>query len=487
MRMSVRTASGVAPLLIGGILAAPAYATDIFGAEEAAAELPQVWILMRRPADPTPPDQVTPIGFDGDFAPVLAYLDTGASGILISSGTAHPDFGLDIHNEVINGQPVKFFDTGATETAEFHVSELLDFEIAHYPGPSDELSFDDMATINETFNHIGRVRTQMTPQPDSILDLSTTDIVGMPAMVNKVTVIDARLYNRPFDTNDPNAPLPVIRTFVQEPGTPYNPAADDYTRDDVIPGIPQTERTVKLTFENFDAFSHVDPTGAPRPNTADNPFIGASPLNPNDPNAPPGVSLFRAAGPGNNTVDGNFLLDTGAQVSFMSSAKAAGLGVVDFNPATGDQEFDADGFPILFDSQTGSAVPYFSTFIQGASGDAVGVSGFYTDYLSIPTEEGDPLVFHNASFLIIDIELEDALGNIILLDGAIGSSFLMPTFDINTLDLVGGPFDWVVFDEPNAELRFAFAPYVPEPSAVSLLMFASTAVLARRRRRASAA
>ena len=283
------------------------------------------------------------------------------------------------------------------------------------------------------------------------------------------------------------SPIPVIRTYVQEPGTPYNPAADDYTRDDVVPGIPQTERTVKLTFENFDAFSHVDPTGAPRPNTADNPFIGASPLNPNDPNAPPGVSLFRDAGPGNNPVMGNFLLDTGAQISFMSSVKAAGLGVVDVNPDTGDQEFDSDGFPILFDSATGDPVPYFSAFIQGASGDALPVSGFYTDYLSIPTEEGDPLVFHGASFLIIDVELEDALGNTILLDGAIGSSFLLPTFDINTLDLVGGPFDWVVFDAPNGELRMAFAPYVPEPSSVSLLLLAATAVLARRRRSARVA
>jgi hypothetical protein len=479
---------------VAAVLGAPALAsaTDIHGVKEVAAELPQVFVLLRRPAldnlgQPIPPDEVTPLGNDGEFAAIAAYLDTGASGILISSGTAHPTFGVDVHNETIGGEPVKFLDVGTTETGAFHVSELLDFEIAAYPGPPVDLSFDDMPAINDTFEYLGRLRTQLSPQPDSIDDLTTTDLVGMPAMVGKVTVLDARRYNRPFDLEDPDSPFPVIRTHIFQPGTPYNPAADDYAAE-VVPGIPTTDRTVRLTFESFDQYSSVIPDSptTPRPITAHNPFIGASPLNPNDPNAPPGVTLSRDAGPNGPPVEGNFLLDTGAQLSFMSSDKAAQLGITGINPATGEEEFNDDGFQILYDIATGQPVPIIGASIQGASGDAVPVSGFQIDSISIPTAEGDPLVFHDAWFLLIDVVLDDGTNPPVTLDGAVGSNLLLPSFELATFDLVGGAFDWVVFDEPNGELRFAFAPYVPEPGTFGVAVFAAAGALLGRRRRVAA-
>jgi hypothetical protein len=198
-------------------------------------------------------------------------------------------------------------------------------------------------------------------------------------------------------------------------------------------------------------------------------FIGPNPVAALDPSAPPdntpGITLTLAG----NQATGSFLFDTGAAGSFVSTDLAAAINVRYRDGTFGT----ADPLLELFDpadpSAPGMLLPnQFQLTISGIGGSQR-AAGFFLDFLSVPTVEGDPLNYIGAPVLVFDISVQDPNTlDTLTLDGVFGMNFLVAsaffdevTFILDPLNT--GPFDWLVFDEPNGllGLQLAGAPPVP--------------------------
>ena len=291
--------------------------------------------------------------------------------------------------------------------------------------------------ISDYTTTFGPMRMELNPTPaDDPSD--QLNIAGMPVMMGKVMVDDARPVNN----------LDEEHTYLYSPGTAYDDA-----NSDTAPGIPQTQYHVKLSYASFDQFTTTSPAGAPGPLTGANPFIGPNPLralesNPAPDNTPP-ISISYNG----HTSTGSFLFDTGADVSFLSSAEAAKMHVAYAVDSKGNQLMDSDGDPYLIDTETGQEVASdFAVPVEGTGGE-IDAAGFYLDSLSIPTVEGDPLNFVGAPIVVLDITVQNPLtGKTLTLDGDLGMNFMVASLDLNSFDINAGGFDWLTFDQPNGLL-----------------------------------
>jgi hypothetical protein len=391
------------------------------------------------------------------------FLDTGTSGVLISLEFADL-LGVQPAKAADGVTKVRFYDVTVDGEKAFGVSEPLFVSIGPSPLAS-EPAYNDLPGINSVFTAPLPVRTQLGLTAVTGLFEEPRNVIGMPVLAGKAMVVDATSYTHFVDTGDPFQNLPALQTSVHAPTDPT---------------IPATGFTVKLSYASFDAFTRVDPVGSVGPTLAHNPFIGRNPLAPADPvNDPPPVVLTRdgaGAGPA-LTASGNYLLDTGAQVSFISSEQALALHV--------EIADDGTGSLALFDTDTHQQIPgQFSTEISGTDPGGSTIFGFNLGTLVIPAEQGN-LVFTDVPVFIIDVALKDAAGNAFLLDGDIGMNLFLPNQSLDFSATAAG-FDYLVFDEANHELRLAL---VPEPSTGVLLLTATCgfALPRRTRRRAVAA
>ncbi len=110
-----------------------------------------------------------------------------------------------------------------------------------------------------------------------------------------------------------------------------------------------------------------------------------------------------------------FLFDTGAQLSVISTAEAAALGLL-------------------------SQPPEFTASVQGAGGVVADLPGYTLDELSIPTLEGGRLVLRNAPVFVLDVAP--------MLDGILG----MNLFN-NAAEFLYDPFD-PVHGHPTLQVTF---------------------------------
>lgn len=460
----VRRAAAVIALAI----AWPALAFEILGVQTAAIDQPQVTVQLRRPSDPT-----TPLGveiFPGlSVTNFSAYFDTGASGVVLSESTAS-SFG------VMTSPGVTFSDFAIGGATTFGVAEPLYFDVGPFSFAQifDPFAnpFADPAYPQKQF---GPIRAQVGPVNQAVdplleelgISLATPDVLGIPTMSGAVVVMDPK----PLNAFDPLS-LEGMRTFVYEPGAAFKSDSD--------PGIPQTNRTIALSFASFDRFTQLDPSGADGPTQGSNPFVGPNPLNPVGDDTP-GVTLEL----GDKKVTGSFLLDTGASASIISTKMAEQLGVR-YRPGTTILEFIADG----------TDVPDQFQITLGGLGGSEAAAGLYLEALVVPTKEGDPLRFINVPILVADITLIDPLlaqddpQKFFTLDGVLGMNlfvasvffsddFLETCLDLSCLlglfeNINPSPFNWIVFDQPNAVLALnveGIAPAaVPEPASLPLVL-----------------
>jgi hypothetical protein len=471
--------------------AALTFATDIEGVLPGALDQPKINVLFRRaPAgDPLTTGSTTN---PEDFT-VNAFLDTGASGHLLSNETAgyhdptdpsNDEEGLGIQRDAsIGGQRTVFEDVGGGGAVQFNVSEPLYMQIAShnqntaFGDPSDPLTFrpqlSDFGPVS------GPVRTQIGPvvRPAQFDPLQNLDVIGMPAMLGKVTVMDNRGLNKFAATQDLDD-ADVLDTYVYNPGTPFNAADAAEPQLSVNPGIPNTNRHLKLSYANFDAFSTVTPTGAPGPTLAHNPFVGKDPVRLAAGQSQPDVPGIKMSFNGAST-EGNFLLDTGAGASFISKAKAASLGIhYEAGHEPGDPQPEPGADPILVDANNEPIPNQFTIDIAAFGADdpndpndssAIRIAGFFLDSMLVRTQEGNAandadfrhLKYLGAPVLVNDISVKRDLGNgqfqAITLDGVFGMNFLAASAEPTTSifdPFVTQPslFDWITFDEPNATL-----------------------------------
>jgi hypothetical protein len=468
-------------------------ATDISGVLPAALDQPRINFILRpvSSSDPYIYDDVE----GGKGFNVDAYLDTGASGILISGDAAAAvEHGgtVGLPFKTFNGRPVWFEDVGVSGSEFFEVSAGFNVSVAAYHPLTDErvaagkAAYDengsfagvDLSFYNNTTNN---VRAYVSPVGDPLdpKPLDGVNVVGMPVMQGKVTVMDARPVNAlKFDT---------MRTYIYAPGTPAKPATAD-----TDPGIPETTRTVKLSYGVFDDFTKTgtfDDQGnfvplsganlaANKPTLVRNPFIGPNPLAPAGDTTPPVKLSFTSNVNGvetTRTASGSFLLDTGAAASIISSNLAEQLGVRYKDGTRGTDNPVLEMFDPARPQDPGTPVENQYELSFGGVGGTTKVAGFFLSSLLVRTMEGnvandlDPKHFRflDAPVMVSDINLSPTLA----LDGIFGMNFLVGTAFIEYIELgeglelpwpvllAPGAFDFAVFDEPNGLLKLR--PTIP--------------------------
>jgi len=233
------------------------------GVYEAALDLPRILFLLRhRPAGP-------PLTSTGQFEPHYGFLDTGASGILLSRETAQ---GLGVAIE----PRARFGDVGVGGMEYFNVSKSLYMGIAGY----NELQ---RASPN-LYRNVGRARFQIKQAAAGLLGQGL-DVIGMPVMLGRIVVLDAGATNR----------LGHFAATIKQPGES---------------DIPKVHFKVALRLAQF---SHPNNRQniPPLPVMAPNPVID-------------GI-LMQYRGRASH---GNWLLDTGATISLISRKQATQLGLM---------------------------------------------------------------------------------------------------------------------------------------------------------------
>lgn len=394
---------------------------DISGVGSASLDQPQINTIFR-----TSPNG-NPLGGTGpdDGLDVKAFLDTGTSASLLSQESADA---LGITPASYNGQPIVFTDVGVGGGAAFDVSNPVYGAMA----PSRSLFDGDLPVedFNQTFGPT-RIEINQTPADDL---LGPLDIIGMPALQGKVMVMDPT----PLNSVDLGL-LDSMRTYVYSPATPFNPGTSDSD-----PGIPAANLHVKLSYGDFARFTETSPSGAPGPTLTPNPFIGSDPTGSGGGTAP-GIQINN----GSFSATGNFLFDTGAAASFISTNLAAQLHV-HYQPGT----YNSDN-PVLVDDN-GTPLPNQFVIPLGGVGGTINAAGFRLSSLVLPTTEGTPIRFLDAPVLVADVSAQDPVsGQEITLDGDFGMNFLVASIDVNGTDLGGGSagaFDWITFDQPRGIL-----------------------------------
>lgn len=504
-------------------LACPyAYALDFEGIAPAALAQPQINFLVRTtPAgDPLTALFRDPAGdpnYDITYHNIDAYFDTGASGISLSGATCD-DLGIvkaTSQNPTFLGQEIHFGDVGAAGPTLSYVSNNLYISLAAYT-PAANTSFptpDSYAAYTQTLPatrvSFGPLQSATADPIDEFLKgYNVVDVVGMPAMKGKVVVLDVRKVDN-FDLDAAvtaildGLPMPDydVRTHVYTPGSPANPV---FSANADNPGIPITNRHIKLSYGSFDRFTATTPDPTEGPTQTHNPFIGADPVAVFDGLTSPAADNSIKLTLGNQpAITGNFLFDTGAAASMISVAKAALLGITvtyttEPDPLGGEDvlvpHIFRDNIELLGDDT-------FSLSLAGAGGESFTVAGFYLDSLLLHTIEGDPLNdndplhirFLHAPILVHDISLEDPdnAGHFLTLDGIFGMNYLIASADFSG-DIysigptIASPFDWITFDEPNGilglNIKDEFLPEVtPEPTTLSFLALGLLPLLRRRK------
>jgi len=236
---------------------------DVF---EAALDLPRIYFLFKRTADGPP------VLYQGRFEPNYGFLDTGASGFLLSKETT----GL---LEIQTHPTAQYVDVGVGGEEYFDVSEPLYVGIADHD--SDPYNLSNYEIMGPWRIQVKQYTAQWPEQP--------VDVVGVPVMAGKVAVLD---------TGRTNTLAEYLSARVTEP--------DD-------PTIPDVDFEVPLRFEKYTTAS--DPRHVPPlPVMAYNPVID-------------GIEARQGA----TTSEGTWLLDTGAMLSLISTEQGVKLGFTDAN------------------------------------------------------------------------------------------------------------------------------------------------------------
>jgi hypothetical protein len=433
-----RGAAGAAALWL--LATGPARARDIAGVLPTSIGLPEVNAVLRPTAGAAPYAGVDSFAFP--LTNLRMIYDTGASGVILFEGPAQA---LAIPVSQFMGTDVEFADVGVGGITTFQVSDPIHMSL----GPFTQDPPDPYTADADYPREQSGLQLQLGPPGSAtpfLSDFTQLGIVGVPAMAGRVSLINPKLAEVSLSEL---TPADTIHTHVYDPALPAESG----------PGILAPDLRVELTLKSFDRFTLTTPAGASGPTLAANPFIGPDPLAALEgvsppPTTPPGITLSLDG----SQVTGSFLLDTGSQITSISSAMALALGVRYWLP--GDPGYDPAFPATLVHAADGSLVAgQFSVEIGGIAGTAT-IAGFQVDSLLVRTLEGDPLVdsdpdhlnFVSAPVFVHDIELMDPVTlDTFTFDGVLGTNYLFGSGDLSALSgfpvpFREGPFEWLVLD-----------------------------------------
>ncbi len=432
---------GVAIALLA---ASPSLALDVEGVLPTSIGLPEANVVVRPVAGAAPYAGLDSFG-DPTTNLRLVY-DTGASGVVVFEGPAQA---LSLPVAQFSGSDVLFEDVGVGGSTTFEVSDPLHLSLGNFTQDPPAPYSSDADYPRESPG----LRLQLGPPGSAnpfLADFTLLGIAGMPAMTGRVSLIDPKraevsLAELTLETT--------IHTYVYDPLVPPEEG----------PGILAPDLRVELFLQSFDRFTETTPAGAIGPTLSANPFIGPDPLAALNgvlplPTSPPGITVTRSA----SQATGSFLLDTGSQISSISSAMALTLGVRYWQP--GDPGYDPGSPATLVNDADGSLVPgQFTVAISGIGGVTT-IAGFELDEMLVRTLEGDPmddddpahLRFPGAPVFVQDIELMDPVTlDVFVFDGILGTNYLFGSGDLSALSgfpvpFRPGPFEWLVLDFASA-------------------------------------
>lgn len=295
-------------------------------------------------------------------------LDTGANGIVVASEAYNEmrSRGYEIEGTVR--------EQGVAGFSVFDVSAPYTMRLTDHSGSRRELADARlMSTSTTSFCQLG-----LCP---------FYGIAGMPAMTGNVASLD-------LTSGD------IFDAIGLGDGI-------DTTFSSSVPSTGRTRYSVPFNVVEF-----LPDASGPEPTWADLPFMKLDPVH------------------NNSRQTGNFLLDTGAQLSLMSSTLAFALGL------------DRNGNGSLFDEAA-------STIEIGGIGGTVSAPQLFVDELRIPTAEGVELIVTDVQFAIVDIDPQiDGIFGMNLLGGGVdllgglggeatGDYFHFAHFDFTTLQSAG--------------------------------------------------
>lgn len=236
------------------------------GVYEAALDLPRIYFLIKRDINKQPLNQKE------QFEVHYAFLDTGASGILLSRETAE---GLGVSVDA----NARFVDIGVGGPEYFNVSEPLHICLAGLETQNPQQQ--------RHYKCFGPGRVQVKRSSAGLFS-EPIDIIGMPVMVGNVAVLNSGATNS-------------LNYF----------AADIKKAND--PELPRADFEVALRPKKFTNPRNKENI-PPLPVLSDNMVIDNVVI-----------------GLGANRSEGTWLLDTGATVSMISASQAIKLGLMDQN------------------------------------------------------------------------------------------------------------------------------------------------------------
>ena len=336
-------------------------------------------------------------GAHGDDAlgdlPTLAIVDTGASSIVLSSGTAER-FGVE-------AEPgARYVEVGLSGDHAMAVSRTVTLLVSDLTPDDDDSAARPRARrggdATDAPVRLAAQRVLLNTAPTDLASAllspgTMVDVVGMPLIRDRVLAIE------------PGEPAPTVR---------LQPSAAGLDVDAWVP----------LSLVDFN-YPHPRNRG-PLPALATNPVLAV-----------------RAVA-GAARVGGDWLLDTGAACSMVSTATARRLGLV-----------DADGRP--------TRPPAFALPIGGIGGGSQSLPGFRLDRLELATDDGRTIVFPRPAVVVHDVTAERADGSPVTLDGILGMNLLLASGNgmtmLGSAEQLPSPFARVAVDAPHHRLGLTLA------------------------------
>jgi len=316
------------------------------------------------------------LGDDAVMRSLPAYLDTGASGYVISAETA-ARFGIARDEDSV------YHEVGLHGEVAMGVSRAYTLEIAgvdgdptHAAGEFRELRGKANLLLNQT------------KRPASLaLVAGSVDVVGMSAMRELVVEIDpgpmvggANRWAR-GGGGDPLEQLERLAQLMKPPTVRLHAKGKGPKRGDVV---------ISLEMIDFNRNRTPGNRGT-RPTVASNPTI-------------PAVTTSHQG----KTFRGDWLLDTGAVVSIISVGQAQALGLV-----------DAAGRP--------TRDPDFRLPLGGVGGGIERDPGFVIERLEVAARGRKRLVILDAHVVVRDVSIVLDDGRTVTLAGVFGLNFLLPS------------------------------------------------------------